>query len=265
MPTAEMEAWEVACTEATQPDGTIDEARRGEVYKAEYEQRLAERKKKLMSDTRAVWRSMDGWARVESLEQWHEIVEKADDDIESGQFLIDRLGAEHYLDPELMAALLVLRRGLIDEYGAESAADVMLIDVAVISYYHTLRINGWIGNFSTMLEGDFFRKEGLSVIVDGQSRSAWNTKVKGLRVIELAERLGEQLMPLLDRSNRMMLRNLKALQARRQPPAPNVNIGNAGQVNVAAQQVNATGQGGGAGDPGGGHPTSPRESRRRAR
>jgi hypothetical protein len=241
MPTAEVEAWEVASTEATDAEGTVDEPRRFEVYRAEYERRLAERKQKLTSDTRAVWRAMDGWSRVESLEQWQKLVEKADDDIESGQFLIDRLGADHYLDPELMAALLVLRRGLIDEYGADSAADVMLIDVAIISYYHTLRVTGWIGNFSTMLEGDFFRKEGLSVIVDGQSRSAWNTKIKGLRVIELAERLGEQLMPLLDRSNRMMLRNLKALHARRQPPAPNVSIGNAGQVNVGQDQVNTTG------------------------
>lgn len=33
-----------------------------------------------------------------------------------------------------MAALLVLRRRLIDEYGSESAADLMPIDVAVMSY-----------------------------------------------------------------------------------------------------------------------------------
>jgi hypothetical protein len=30
----------------------------------------------------------------------------------------------------------------------------------------------------------------------------------------------DDLMPLLDRSNRMMLRNLKALDDRRRPPAP---------------------------------------------
>jgi hypothetical protein len=51
-------------------------------------------------------------------------------------------------------------------------------------------------------------------------------------------------MPLLDRSNRMLLRNLKALKAMRQAPAPNVSIGNAGQVNVATNQVNAVQAGG---------------------
>ena len=45
-------------------------------------------------------------------------------------------------------------------------------------------------------------------------------------------------MPLLDRSNRILLRNLKALRALREGPVPSVSIGSAGQVNVAAEQVN---------------------------
>ena len=63
--------------------------------------------------------------------------------------------------------------------------------------------------------------------------------VRGLKVEEIVERLSEQLMPLLDRSNRMLLRNLKALRALKQPPAPSVSIGQAGQVNVAHRQVKA--------------------------
>jgi hypothetical protein len=45
-------------------------------------------------------------------------------------------------------------------------------------------------------------------------------------------------LPLLDRLNRLMLRNLRALRDPRQRPAANVTIGAAGQVNVGAQQVN---------------------------
>jgi hypothetical protein len=166
------------------------------------------------------------------------MVAKAAEDPETGGFFIDRLGAERYLDPELMAALLVLRRRLIDEYGAESAADLMLIDVAVMGYYHTLRINGWIGNLATEIESELFGTEGMSVVVDGRKRSTWDVRIKGLRVVQIIDRLGEQILPLLDRSNRMMLRNLKALEARRQPPAPSVSIGQAGQVNVASVQTN---------------------------
>jgi hypothetical protein len=130
---------------------------------------------------------------------------------------------------------------LIDEYGAESAADVMLINVAVLSYHHTIRVNGWIGNVAAQIEAEFFGTTGLGVALDGQRRSPYDVKIKGLRVIEMINRFEEQLLPLLDRSNRMMLRNLKALQARRQPPAPNVSIASAGQVNVGGQQVNTTG------------------------
>ena len=45
---------------------------------------------------------------------------------------------------------------LIDEYGAESAADIMLIDVAMIGYFQTLRINGWIGNLQGQVESEAF-------------------------------------------------------------------------------------------------------------
>ena len=68
--------------------------------------------------------------------------------------------------------------------------------------------------------------------------------MSGFRAEECVERVGEQLMPLLDRANRMMLRNLKALEDRRRPPAPNLNIGSAGQVNVGQQQVNVSGSNG---------------------
>lgn len=61
VPTAETEAWGIACTEATAEDGFVDETRRFEVYKAEYERRIAERRQKLTRDTWAVFRAMDGW------------------------------------------------------------------------------------------------------------------------------------------------------------------------------------------------------------
>src|SRR5215208_6986151 len=106
----------------------------------------------------------------------------------------------------------------------------MLVDSAVLSYYHTLRINGWIGNLAQWLETEFFRKESPSVQGQGQRKGGWDLKVLGLRVEEIVERLGQQLLPLLDRSNRMMLRNPNVLREQRQDPAPSVSIGGAGQV-----------------------------------
>ena len=238
MPTAEVDAYAAATAAATRKDGTIDEDRRFELYKAEYERQVAERHDRLEQDARASYRAMADWQLVTGPAEWQEVVGEAVGSIEDGSFLIERLGSARHLDPTLMAVLLVLRRRLVEEYGAESAADLMLIDVAVLGYYHTLRINGWIGNLSMLLEGEFFGKDSLNVVVEGRKRSSWDTRIKGLRVSEIVEQIGNQLLPLLDRSNRMMLRNLKALQARRQLPTPTVSIGTAGQVNVAAAQQN---------------------------
>ncbi len=62
--------------------------------------------------------------------------------------------------------------------------------------------------------------------------------VDGLKVEDLVQRIGEQLLPLLDRCNRLMLRNLRALRERRRDPTPTVSIASVGQVKLGARQVN---------------------------
>src|SRR5262245_66527583 len=98
---------------------------------------------------------MDGWGSVHDRADWDKAVKDAERGLDHGGFLLERLGAERYLDPQLMAVLLVLRRRLVDETGAHTALEYMLIDSAVMSYYHTMRINGWIGNVSALLDSAF--------------------------------------------------------------------------------------------------------------
>jgi hypothetical protein len=226
------EAVQIAMAAATQEDGTLDDETYLRVWNEEYTRLLAERHEKLRRDARATYRAMEGWQRVESEEHWLEMLRTADQNLESGAFLTERLGGERYLDPELMAALLALRRRLLDDHAPAGAADLLLIDTAVLSYYHLLRVNGWVGNLAAMLESEFFGMAGLSAAFK-ESHGHQLGRVKGLRVTEHVERIGEQLVPLMVRSHRMMLRSLNALQTRRQRPAPNVSIGQAGQVNVA--------------------------------
>ena len=214
MPTVEEEALAAVAKDA---DGKIN----WPLLKEERERLLAERHQQLLTDAQATFRAMDGWSEVQTQEEWAHTVEQADEDFTSGHFLIDRLGGERFLDPPLIAVLLRLRRRLIEEQGATTAAELMMVDSAVLSYYHMMRVNGWIGNMAWWFEADFFRKERPGAHVEG-----------------IVSRISEQLMPLLDRSNRMMLRNLKALKVWRQPPTPTVSVGSTGQVNVGAQQVN---------------------------
>jgi hypothetical protein len=64
-------------------------------------------------------------------------------------------------------------------------------------------------------------------------------QVKGLAVEEHLKRIREQLLPLLDRANKMLIRNLTAVRGLRRGPTPAVAIEQAEQVNVGEKQVNS--------------------------
>ena len=228
MPSAETEA----LAKATKDDGSIDM----ETYQTEYRRGLAERQAKLVQEAQPLLRAMDGWSRIEGAEDWDRAVVRADEDLQGGSFLIERLGGERYLDPPLVAALVILRRQLIEEHDAGTAAELMMIDSALLSYFYMLKVSGWIGNLAVAAESEMFGRASLTAKLNKEHGKG--STVRGLRVEELVERLAEQLMPLVDRSNRMLLRNLKALKEHRRPPSPNLNITQAGQVNVGGQQVN---------------------------
>src|SRR3954454_4425709 len=155
MPTAEQDAM-VAAQANRAPDREWD----WEAYKETYQRGLAERQERLRHDARAVYRAVDGWGRVQDEADWLAIIDQAEEGLASGRFLIDRLGAERHLDPELMATVVVLRRRLIIEYHVTGAADLLLIDSLLLAYYHQLRINGWIGDLASHIESEFFGKEG---------------------------------------------------------------------------------------------------------
>jgi hypothetical protein len=186
----------------------------------------------LRRDARAVFSAMEGWQRVQSEDDWLRTYEEARESYCTGRFLIERLGAERFLEPELMAVLVQLRRGLEGLDGG-SPSEAMAADLAVTSYYNSLRLQQWIGDLAIDIEREFFGGDAPSARFDGRYG-----KATGLVVEERLKRLGEQLLPLQERANRMMLRNLKALADLRRTPAPSVAIGTAQQVNVGGQQVN---------------------------
>jgi len=195
----------------------------------------AERVTQLRHDARAVFSAMQGWQRVQSEDDWLRTYEEARESYRTGRFLIERLGAERFLDPELMAVLVQLRRGLVGTDG-ESPSEAMVADLAVMSYYNSLRLQQWIGDLAIDIEREFFGGDAPSARFDGRYGRA-----TGLVVEERLKRLGEQLLPLQERANRMMLRNLKALADLRRAPAPSVAINQAGQVNLGhGAQVNVS-------------------------
>src|SRR6266852_2355860 len=175
-------------------------------------------------NARATYRAMEGWKGVRGEEDWLEVCADSREQYESGGFFLERLGAERHLDPKLMATLLSLRRRLVAEWGITTAAEMMLVDLAILGYYHALRVQGWVGDLALLIEHESF----------GQASPA--RRGAGLEVEDQVRRLGEHLMPLLDRANRVLIRNLKAIKELRQGPNPAIAIGRAEQVTFTNQQ-----------------------------
>ena len=110
----------------------------------------------------------------------------------------------------------------------------MLADVTVTSYYNAVRIQRWIGDLALAIERELFGADGPTARFTHRYG-----RVEGFVVEAHVARLAEELLPLQERANRMLLRNLKALTELRRGPAPTVAIGQAGQVNLGhgTQQV----------------------------
>jgi hypothetical protein len=63
----------------------------------------------LRNNARAVMRAFESWGPIRSTEEWQATCEDAAKRYQSGRFLLERLGAERFLDPQLMATLWQLR------------------------------------------------------------------------------------------------------------------------------------------------------------
>ncbi len=216
-----------------------------------WQQENRERYQQLQRDARSAFRAMEGWRALEGEDAWRDTWLTARQEYRSGRFLLERLGAERFLDPTLMATLWSLRQEMIEDLGAEGTHELMLVDIAVMSYYHMLRFNNLIGDLALQVEAEFFGQESPTATF---KRQYGHGAVTGLRVEDSLQRIGEQLLPLMDRSQRMFVRALREL---RRPQAPSVAIAQAGQVNVGTVQQN-TAQ---IAEPGG----APRTARRRGR
>ena len=210
------------------PTLTPEERAELEAQLHEVQAKNREKFDELQRHAQATYRAVEGWHLVEDREGWAKTYAQAWEEYLAG--LINELGAERLLHPKMIATLLDLRRSLLADLRATTAADTMLVDLAILGYYNSLRIQGWIGNLSLWIEHELFGQVAPAVKLRRQ-----HGPIEGLAVEESLKRLGEQLLPLLDRSSRMMVRNLKAIKELRQGPTPAVTVGQAQQVNVASQ------------------------------
>jgi hypothetical protein len=178
-------------------------------------------------------RAFEGWGQIHSVEEWQATCEDAAERYRSGRFLLERLGAERFLDPQLMATLWQFRQGLLEEYGAASPTVTMFVDLALMAYANALRVQGRMGDLALVIDHELFAEDSLKV----KLRQQYGPHFDGFAVEEQLRRLREQLLPLFERVNRQLLQNLQGLQRGHPASSPMVAIGQARNVNVAQQQV----------------------------
>jgi hypothetical protein len=178
----------------------------------------------LRDQAQATLAAVKGSRAIRRPEDWEGMFLKANVEYSSGRFILKQLGAERYLEPELMATLAQLRRDLLAGIESPTAADTMMADSAIIAYRNMLQVQGWIGNLCLTVERELFGQAPLDQL---QGHTV------GKQLTEQIGRLEEVMMPLLERCHRMMARSLAHLEARRSKPARTaVTVAQAGQVNV---------------------------------
>jgi hypothetical protein len=96
-----------------------------------------------------------------------------------------------------------------------------------------LRAQRWSNDMAFLIEHELFGLDSPSLYY------RWKQELADRLTVEAhLTRIREQVLPLVDRANRMLLRNMKAIRELSQSPVPAVSVGTAVQVNVGDRQVN---------------------------
>ena len=199
-------------------------------HEAKVHAELNAQHRELMRQAQGTFEAIKGRLGARNEEYWQEAFCQAKIDYSSGQFLIQRLGADRQLDLPLVATLTQLRHELLVGIDNPTIADHMLADSAILAYRNMLRVQGWIGSTAFIVQRELFGQEPLAT-----SHGYGEEMVIEKRV----EQLEQSLMPLLDRAQRMMIRALDRLETRRSGKAlASISITRAGQVNVGSSVLN---------------------------
>lgn len=160
---------------------------------------------------------------VKSPEEWEQYIARADEQFRGGDFLRKMLAKQPLKRAEDVAHIVALRRRLQRELKANTVVEQMLIDLLVANYQQQSDWLEILGQRSYILRT-------REITLGGRPSPGAVEKID-------LDGLADRVLPLLDRLNRQFIRTLKAIRDLKASPIV-VNINQAGQVNVANEQVN---------------------------
>ena len=173
---------------------------------------------RLLRDAQACANAMSSFHAPEA---WEKTVTKSLEDYRSGRALMDQLGADRLLDASTAGLLLAIRRGLIEETGAETAGEMVLIDLAVIAHANAMRIQTMIGNSALIIESELFAQQSMRAKWKSTHGGRYQT-IQGLAVEDHLRGLRDGLMPLVEKFHRLAREHIEAIYRLRQKPAVHV-------------------------------------------
>ena len=219
---------------ATQP---LSEEERAARHAAWWQERQ-ERAEALVNDSRRSWAAMQGWDAVQTQADWDATMDRTVEEWHSGELFIRMLGGQRYLDPPHTALLYHLWHQFVGTYRPAGPGEYLAIAMALFAFHHLVRVNEFAGNMAARLEFEFFDTAPLQVRLterDGTPKRAGQAaRIAGREALEQFER---DALPLMDRLNRMVIRNLQALRDLQAAPLA-LNVQNYGQLNVGQAQTN---------------------------
>ena len=171
------------------------------------------------------------WVDINTQDAWENAKETSLKDYYTGKFLLDSIGGAKNNRPSVVAVILQLRLAWITEYEISTVPELVLLDFALLSYYHYLRVNTVINNFEWVINRELFEGD--------EPKLSYNkvAKVDGFSAEEHINKMSESLLPSLEMFNKLFLRNLKAIRDLKRSNAI-LNIGRVGQGNIGEKQIN---------------------------
>ena len=177
------------------------------------------------------------WAGINSQKEFDQARKTADEDYCNGNFFLERIGRYRQVDVPLTLTILNIRQQWIEEYEIKSIPEYILLDMALVSYFHFLRLNENVNNAMANIEWQMFALDAPMFMKNSYGNRLGAERNDKAVAEEIAHNLQEILQPVLDKFNRLFIRNLKAMRDLKRGNIL-LNIGNVGQVNIGDQQLN---------------------------
>ena len=159
------------------------------------------------------------------------LMESSINDYVSEKFFLHNIGLWLEVTPNLAMTVFVLRREGIQQYEITNVHEMLLLDMALLGYFHAVRMNKQSGDCESLIDSE------LSAFDPPSPKFSENYPCVGLAVQDRMKELQTRTLPVIEWFNAMFLRNLRALRDLKQSPI-HVNIQQADHVNVGQQQVN---------------------------